>query len=103
MSAMDRREAWLMLAALIDGTKGEAMITRWGEADGLCMALGWMLDDGVIGMTLFSGMMGQIERALEELADRSPGGIGNPVWLEEPGNWVSGKRLSYCLRFAEET
>jgi hypothetical protein len=102
MSVMDRREAWLMLAALIDGTKGEAMISRRGSLDGLCVVLGRMLDDGVIGVVLFSEMTWQIERALEELTDRSPGGIGTAVWLEEPGDWVSGKRRDYCLRFAEE-
>lgn len=102
MSTMDRREAWLMLAALIEGTKGEAMVMRWGPVDGLCMALGWMLDDNAIGVVLFSEMMGQIECALEELADTSGLGLGTPVWLEEPGDWVSGTRLGYCLRFAEE-
>lgn len=103
MSTMDRREAWLMLAALIEGTKGEAMCSPWKPFNGLCSAASWALADGEISEEVYDGMLCQIERALEELSDQSPGGIGTPMWLDEPGDWVSGRRLSYCLRFAEET
>jgi hypothetical protein len=103
MSTMDRREAWLMLAALIEGTKGEAMASVCGVAmRGLCGAVGWMIHDRVISDETYHEMIDQIDCALEEVADGSGLGLGTPLWLEEPGDWVSGTRLGYCLRFAEE-
>jgi hypothetical protein len=86
---MTEREAWLWLAALIEGTKGKALVGSDGYAlSGLCIAVVLMEKDKVISMYLSFRMRNRIRRT-------------NQRWLHRTGIWKDGVRRDWCLRFAK--
>jgi hypothetical protein len=89
---MTEREAWLWLAALIEGTKGEAFVDSYGDKlGGLCFAIDLMNVDRVIDDNVSWYAKTKIRCALKGRSH-----------LARRYNWTNGVRLHWCLEFAEQ-
>ena len=88
---MTESEAWLWLAALIEGTDGEAMVYSNGMLlEGLCLAIG---DLPTVSTETEASMINRIYAAMN---------IGLVVYLHTKRNWTDGVRVNWCLEFAEQ-
>jgi hypothetical protein len=83
---------WLWLAALIEGTKGEALIDNDGDKwDGLCLVTSMMQADEIISSDVACSARIRIRRAL-----------GGKIYLTRAHSWNNGARRDWCLKFAEQ-
>jgi len=88
---MTESEAWLWLAALIEGTDGEAMVYSDGTFfHGLCSAIE---DLPTVSTETEASMMNRIYAAMH---------IGHVLYLHTKRNWADGVRVNWCLEFAEQ-
>jgi hypothetical protein len=91
---VNETEAWLWLAALIEGTKGEAMVFGDGtNLVGLCPAIHLMRIDDVVSQKVADDMTA---RAMRFAVFTN----GFRV-LHTAGQWKDGSRRNWCLKFAE--
>jgi hypothetical protein len=87
-------EMWTVLAALIIGTKGEAIVTSDNlPMAGLCIMLAYLTSENLIDACVHRSAYQRVQTALW---------LKRSAWLHEEAKWDDGVRANWCLKFAQQ-
>ena len=91
---LTEREMWTVLAALIIGTKGEAIITYDNlPMAGLCVVLAYLANENLIDSRVHCSAYQRVQTAVW---------LQRSSWLHKEAKWNDGVRANWCLKFAQQ-
>lgn len=95
MKKMSEQEAWLWIAAQIDGAPDSLVDTQGHQVNGLCYVVYRYFDYGTISLYTLKKMNKRINAGWRTLGR-------NEYYLHRPACWHDGVRFNWCLKFAKQ-